>query len=94
MIGYGQRQDLDGWVAEWAQRLADTIVEIEKKDDGIPDSIKPGGKHGYWYTADGLSKEQVFGANYQRLHKLKKNMTLTWSSTSGFPLLLQTKPKA
>jgi hypothetical protein len=43
MIGYGQRAELDEWVTEWAQRLVDHIVKLEKEDQDIPDSIKARG---------------------------------------------------
>jgi FAD/FMN-containing dehydrogenase len=72
MVGYGQRVDLDEWVAEWAQRLTNKIVEVEKDDKDIPDEIKLGGKHGYWYAGDGTDRKQIFGTNYDRLRELKK----------------------
>ena len=86
MIGSGQRAELDKWVTEWAQRLVDHIVKLEKEDQDIPDSIKPGGLHGYWYTADGMDKKQVFGTNYERLAVLKKKYDPDMVFHSWFPI--------
>lgn len=72
MIGWGQRSELDGWVAEWAQRLVDKVVELEKADDGVLEELKTGGQNGYWYSGDGIDKKQLFGTNYERLRTLKK----------------------
>ena len=71
MISWGQRAELDGWVADWSQRLVDKIVELEKEDKEIPED-KRGGGNGYWYSGDGVDRKQLFGTNYERLRVLKK----------------------
>lgn len=86
MIGWGQRTELDGWVAEWAQRLVDKVVELEKVDDGIAEDLKTGGQNGYWYSGDGVDRKQLFGTNYERLRILKKKYDPDMIFHSWFPI--------
>ena len=86
MSGYGQRAELDGWVRDWAHRLTERIVELEKADDGVPEDLKTGGRYGYWYTGNEVGRKQLWGTNYDRLRVLKKKYDPDSVFHSWFPI--------
>ena len=85
---WGNQVEFDSHAKEWAYKLFDKCVALEKLDESIPEGEEVVGKKGYFNASMGdETVHVVFGDNYRRLRELKKKYDPNSVFRKWFPIV-------